>query len=148
MFHKVVINNNYGQFELSEEAKQKYRMFKNLPKDDDCSSPPRSCPELIKIVEDMGTSRASSQYSSLITKKIPLPFEYMEIMDNYGLETVRPKIPLELYYKISDEFEGDVDKTHLIMDMILELKNISKTDMNLTVEQHVERLHNLIFNSI
>lgn len=64
---KVVINNCYGGFGLSELAKQRY---KELTSKELSNSIERNCPILIQVVEELG-SEANSSYAELKIVEIP-----------------------------------------------------------------------------
>ena len=81
---KFVLNRSYGIFGLSNEAceilncgKQTYYDF-NL----------RTAPELIKVVEDLGTERASATWSNLEIVEIPDGFTDYVIEEHDGIEFV------------------------------------------------------------
>lgn len=81
---KVVINNCWGTFSLSKEAKeycnvdlQESRLNKSL----------RTNEKLIEFIEKYGSERASDIYSSLVIKEIP-DNVYFEIVNYDGIEYI------------------------------------------------------------
>lgn len=81
---KFVLNRSYGIFGLSNEAckilncdKETYYDF-NL----------RTAPELIKVVEDLGTKKASTTWSNLEIVEIPDGFTDYVIEEHDGIEFV------------------------------------------------------------
>ena len=84
---KIVINNCYGGFNLSEEA------IKRLNYDDNSEHKiweiARDNSELIKVVEELGYE-ANGTYSELKIVEIPDEVEW-QIVDDYGLEHIAEK---------------------------------------------------------
>ena len=137
----MVISETYGGFGLSEEAKEMYRRLKNLPRTDDCEYPSRSCPVLIEVVETLGTEKASANYSYLVVKDIPIPSKYMTLSQYDGLESVYPAVSVDLYHGLINEFEGDVDKTNSVMDILINLRHNKTVD---TLKENIQTLHKLV----
>ena len=67
-FNKVVYNNCFGGFGLSDEAQRMLRLLKGIHEDEFFAiyELPRHDPDLVKVVETLGTKNASSQYGELV----------------------------------------------------------------------------------
>ena len=70
---KVVINNCYGGFTLSCEAKEMLRKMGVAPDDIDFEYhflQKRACPKLVQVVEELG-AKASGEHAELVIVLIP-----------------------------------------------------------------------------
>ena len=82
---KIVINDYYGGFGLSDAARKRYVEIKggDLPRYED---PERDDPVLIQVVEELGDA-ASGRYSSLKIVEIPDDIKW-QIEEYDGMEHV------------------------------------------------------------
>ena len=81
---KFVLNRSYGIFGLSNEACK----ILNCDKDTYYDFNLRTAPELIKVVEDLGTEKASATWSNLEIVEIPDGFTDYVIEEHDGKEFV------------------------------------------------------------
>lgn len=87
---KVVINNRYGGFGLSEEAWAKLKSLGIQSHYDNNNDPKfRSSPELLSVVEELG-DRVNDKYSKLKIIEIPDDVEW-HIEEYDGWESVHEK---------------------------------------------------------
>ena len=83
---KVVLNNCWGGFSLSDEAKDMFVSLGGDPKQVDRFSVDRTDPKLVEVVEKLGF-RANGECADLKIVDIPEDIEYY--IDDYdGVETV------------------------------------------------------------
>ena len=83
---KVVLNNCWGGFSLSDEAKDMFVSLGGDPKQVDRFSVARTDPKLVEVVEKLGL-RANGECADLKIVDIPEDIEYY--IDDYdGVETI------------------------------------------------------------
>ena len=83
---KVVLNNCWGGFSLSDEAKDMFVSLGGDPKHVDRFSVDRTAPKLVEVVEKLGL-RANGECADLKIVDIPEDIEYY--IDDYdGVETI------------------------------------------------------------
>lgn len=83
---KVVLNNCWGGFSLSDEAKDMFVSLGGDPKQVDRFSVDRTDPKLVEVVEKLGL-RANGECADLKIVDIPEDIEYY--IDDYdGVETI------------------------------------------------------------
>ena len=83
---KVVLNNCWGGFSLSDEAKDMFVSLGGAPKQVDRFSVDRTDPTVVEVVEKLGL-RANGECADLKIVDIPEDIEYY--IDDYdGVETI------------------------------------------------------------
>lgn len=88
---KVVINDDWGSFGLSQEAVDLYKKYAGIPAEDDVEHwrLPRDDRHLVKVVEELGR-HAGGYYASLKIVEIPAEVEW-EVCDYDGVEWIAEK---------------------------------------------------------
>jgi hypothetical protein len=83
---KIVINDCYGGFGLSEESMEEYKKRKGITEDIWYWDIPRDCPVLVEMVEQGGTD-VDGEYSEL--KVVDVPDDVNWYIEEYdGMEHV------------------------------------------------------------
>lgn len=88
MKYSIVVNNCYGGFSLSKEGVE-YMRNHGVECEDEYSLTydfPRHHPVLVKMVEELGSEKASGRYAKLAIEKIKSPFYLIDEYD--GIESV------------------------------------------------------------
>lgn len=92
MTWKIVYNKSFGGFKLSDLAVE-LLMQRGLPKDPYCVLIPRHHPELVAVVEILGSQAASDEYAKLGIAEVTGKY----LIDEYdGQETVKEAHEIDL----------------------------------------------------
>lgn len=85
---KIVINNAHGGFKLSLQAQE--MLVEKIGEDWEDWELARDLPELIEVIETLGTKKSSARWSELKIVEIPSDVEW-EIQEYDGCEWVAEK---------------------------------------------------------
>lgn len=122
---KIVINNKYGAFELSDTAKGLYKELSGVHFRSHNFA--RNDPYLIEVIEKLG-AKSSARYSKLIIKTIPSSFKDCYVITEYdGLETIDLSPHLLINHKLKQMDVGAMTPDQCTEALLL-LQRISSTN--------------------